>query len=91
MKEWRKVTFMKEWVKPLCIGYHQALELPKNLIPSLRTSHLKIFLGPTKFYIANFMVCESSYFIPISTMAPNSSAEHYLDIINISEYYLDNT
>ena len=27
VKEWREVTFMKEWVKPLYIGYHQALEL----------------------------------------------------------------
>ena len=26
VKEWREVTFMKEWVKALYIGYHQALD-----------------------------------------------------------------
>ena len=49
VKEWRDVTFMKEWVKPMYIGYHQALELPKNLFPFSRTRHLKISLGPTQF------------------------------------------
>ena len=33
--DWREVTFMKEWVKPLYIGYDQALELPKNLFAEL--------------------------------------------------------
>ena len=33
VKEWREVTFMKEWVKPLYIGYLQALDLPQNLFP----------------------------------------------------------
>ena len=28
----------EEWVKPLYIGYHQALELPKNLFPFSRNS-----------------------------------------------------
>ena len=50
-----------------------ALELPKNLFPFPRTGHLKISFGPTQFYIVNFTVCYCSYFIPISTMAPNSS------------------
>ena len=54
MKEWREVTFMKEWVKPLYIGYHQALELPKNLFPFPRTGHLKISLGPTQFLYSKF-------------------------------------
>ena len=48
---------MKEWVKALYIGYHQALDLPKNLFPFPRTGHLKISLGPTQFlyiYIAHF-------------------------------------
>ena len=40
---------MKEWVKALYIGYHQALDLPKNLFPFPRTGHLKISLGPTQF------------------------------------------
>ena len=40
---------MKEWVKALYIGYHQALDLPKNLFPFPRTGHLKISLGPTYF------------------------------------------
>ena len=26
-KEWREVTFMKQWVKPLYMGYLQALDL----------------------------------------------------------------
>ena len=30
VKEWRKVTFMKEWMKPLYIAYHQALDFPKT-------------------------------------------------------------
>ena len=47
VKEWREVTFMKEWVKALYIGYHQALDLPKNLFLFPRTGHLKISLGPT--------------------------------------------
>ena len=54
VKEWREVTFMKEWVKPLYIGYHQALELPKNLFPFLRTGHLKISIGPTQFLKSKF-------------------------------------
>ena len=45
---------MKEWVKPLYIGYHQALELPKNLFPFPRTGHLKISLGPTQFLYSKF-------------------------------------
>ena len=32
-KEWRKVTFMKDWVKSLYIGYLQALDLPQNIFP----------------------------------------------------------
>ena len=54
LKEWREVTFMKEWVKPLHIGYHQALELPKNFFPFPRTDHLKISLGPTQFLYSKF-------------------------------------
>ena len=45
---------LKEWVKPLYIGYHQALELPKNLFPFPRTGHLKISLGPTQFLYSKF-------------------------------------
>ena len=40
---------MKEWVKALYIGYHQALDLPKNLFPFPRTVQLKISLGPIRF------------------------------------------
>ena len=54
VKEWREVTFMKEWVKPLYIGYHQALELPQNLFSFPRTGHLKISLGPTQFLLCKF-------------------------------------
>ena len=54
MKEWREVTLMKEWVKPLYIGYHQALELPKTLFPFPRTGHLKISLGPTQCLYSQF-------------------------------------
>ena len=54
VKEWREVTFMKEWVKPLYIGYHQALDLPKKLFPFPRTGHLKISLGPTQFLYSKF-------------------------------------
>ena len=54
VKEWREVTFMKEWVKALYIGYHQALDLPKNLFPFPRTGHLKISLGPTQFLYSKF-------------------------------------
>ena len=28
VKEWREVTFMKEWVKPLYIGSPMSVELP---------------------------------------------------------------
>ena len=66
---------MKEWVKPLYIGYHQALELPKNLFPFPRTGHLKISLGPTQFLYSKFNGLLKSYFIPISTTAPNSSGK----------------
>ena len=45
---------MKEWVKPLYNGYHQALELPKNPFPFPRTGHLKISLGPTQFSYSKF-------------------------------------
>ena len=45
---------MKEWVKPLYIGYHQALDLPKNLFPFPRMGHLKISLGPTQFLYSKF-------------------------------------
>ena len=54
VKEWREVTFMKEWVKALYIGYHQALDLPKKLFPFPRTGHLKISLGPTQFLYSKF-------------------------------------
>ena len=42
MKEWPKVTFMKDWVKPLYIGYLQVLDLPQNLFPFPRVGHFKI-------------------------------------------------
>ena len=45
---------MKEWVKPLYIGYLQALDLPKNLFPFPRTGHLKISLGSTQFLYSKF-------------------------------------
>ena len=54
MKEWGEVTFMKEWVKALYIGYHQALDLPKNLFPFPRTGHLKSSLGPNQFLYSKF-------------------------------------
>ena len=54
MKEWREVTFMKEWVKALYIGYHQELDLPKNLFPFPRTVQLKISLGPIRFLYSKF-------------------------------------
>ena len=54
MKEWREVTFMKEWVKALYIGYHQALDLPKKLFPFPRTVQLKISLGPIRFLYSKF-------------------------------------
>ena len=75
MKEWREVTFMKEWVKALYIGYHQALDLPKNLFLFPRTGHLKISLGPTQFLCSKFhsllkLIFHTNQY---STMAPNSS------------------
>ena len=54
VKEWREVTFMKEWVKALYIGYHQELDLPKNLFPFPRTVQLKISLGPIRFLYSKF-------------------------------------
>ena len=54
VKEWREVTFMKEWVKPLYICYLQALDLPQDLFPFPRTGHLKIFSGPTQFLYSKF-------------------------------------
>ena len=54
VKEWREVTFMKEWVKALYIGYHQELDLPKNLFPFPRTVQLKISLGPIQFLYSKF-------------------------------------
>ena len=45
VKEWREVTFMKEWVKALYIGYHQALDLPKSFFRSEN--------GPLKFPRSN--------------------------------------
>ena len=54
MKEWRGITFMKEWVKPLYIGYLQALDLHQNLFPFPRTVQLKISLGPTQFLYSKF-------------------------------------
>ena len=54
VKEWREVTFMKEWVKALYIGYHQELDLPKNLFPFPRTVQLKISLGPIRFLYSRF-------------------------------------
>ena len=54
MKEWREVTFMKECLKPLYIGYLQALDLPQHLDLFPRSSHLKISWGPTKFSYSKF-------------------------------------
>ena len=45
---------MKEWVKALYIGYHQELDLPKNLFPFPRTVQLKISLGPIRFLYSKF-------------------------------------
>ena len=54
VKEWRKVTSMKEWVKPLYIGYLQALDLPQNLFSVSESGHIKISLGPTQFLFSIF-------------------------------------
>ena len=54
VEEWREVTFMKEWVKPLYICYLQALDLPKNIFPCPRTGHLRISLGLTQFLYSKF-------------------------------------
>ena len=64
---------MKEWVKPLYIGYHQALDLPKNLFPFPRTGHLKISLGPTQFLYSKYHGLLKLIFHTISTMVLNSS------------------
>ena len=74
MKEWLEVTFMKEWGKPLYISSLYPLDLPQNLFPCPSTGHLKFAGVQINFYIVNFLVCQSSCFIPISTMALNSSA-----------------
>ena len=74
MKEWLEVTFMKEWGKPLYISSLYPLDLPQNLFPCPSTGHLKFAGVQLNFYIVNFLVCQSSCFIPISTMALNSSA-----------------
>ena len=49
VEERREVTFRKERVKPLYIGYLQALDLPKTPFLFPRTGDLKICLGPTQF------------------------------------------
>ena len=54
MKEWREVTFMKEWVKPLYIGYLQALDLPQYIVPFPETSHFQIPWGATQFLFSKF-------------------------------------
>ena len=54
VKEGREVTFMKEWGKALCIGYHQELDLPQTLFPFTRTVQLKISLGPIRFLYSKF-------------------------------------
>ena len=50
---WKSGAFMKEWVKPLCIGYlqPQVLDLPQNLP---KTGHLKISWGPTQISYSKF-------------------------------------
>ena len=63
VKEWREVTFMKEWVKALYIGDHQALDLPQNLFPFPRTGHLKISLGPTQLLYSKFHRWAVNYFL----------------------------
>ena len=97
MKEWHEVTFMKEWVKPLYIGYHQALDLPKNLFPFPRTGHLKISLGPTQFWYSKFHGLLKLIF-HTSTMALNSSvqvcASYEYEKMGVSErvfFFLDRT
>ena len=50
------------------------MNLPQNLFPFPRTGHLKFARVQLNVYIVNFLVCQSSCFIPISTMALNSSA-----------------
>ena len=45
---------MKEWMKPLYIGYLQALDLSHNLFPFPRTVQLKISLGPIRFLYTKF-------------------------------------
>ena len=46
-----EVTFMKEWVKPLYIGYHQALELPKNLFSVSENGPFENFLRSNSIFI----------------------------------------
>ena len=54
VNEWREVTFMKEWVRTLYIGYLQALDLRQNLFLFASTGHLKISGGPTQFLFSKF-------------------------------------
>ena len=57
MKEWREVTFMKEWVKPLFIGYLQALDLPQNIFSVSENGPFENFLRSNSIFIVHFMVC----------------------------------
>ena len=83
VKEWREVTFMKEWVKALYIGYHQVLDLPKNLFPFPRTGHLKISLGPTQFLYSKFHGLLKLIF---HTNQYNGAQQHWLDCSTISDF-----
>ena len=57
MKEWREVTFIKEWVKPLFIGYIQALDLPQNIFFVSESGPFENFLRSNSIFIVHFMVC----------------------------------
>ena len=80
---------MKDWVKPLYIGYHQALQLPKNLFLFPRMGHLKISLGPIQFLYSKFYGLLKLTF-HISTMAPNSSGVQSSYIASTSTKTLTN-
>ena len=57
VKEWREVTFMKEWVKPLYIGYLQALDLQEQVKLKLQSfPHLHAMLN-SRVEIYHLFVC----------------------------------
>ena len=72
----RSLSWKSGW-NPCSLATSRRWTTPKHFFCFRERAIWKFPEVQLNFYIVNFMVCLSSYFIPISTMAPSSSAEWF--------------